>query len=341
MHLLPQLAGAVAMVAATMPSPLRAQCCPGAQDLTASSPDGRFVVEAKSLNGTGPSVHGPYHFRFRLLERTDGGRLEERGSFERKWDIDDHFGMELFVSPTGSGFAIEFPNEHLTFYRRDGRKVFEAAPGHPVQLSEDGHSVLVCRTVWMPGGGSGWHAEGSRVFLPLGTQVTPRLGDQVLWLLQLDAAERRESDRRIATHLGALHRADPEQREAAREGLLAHAFLSIPPLRLALAEAQDPSSAERIQELLTALRMWEDHVGQQPWRDLSLLIGLCYYPDELIRGRARWRVVSLLSPGLRQPYERDGVLQRDRLAAAIEWIQSHRDTLRWDAEAAAFVVAGS
>src|SRR5262245_28284159 len=86
--------------------PLAAQCCLGAQNVTATSCDGRFRVEAISRTGTGPTSHGPYCFAFHTLRVGADGKAEPIGAFERSWDTHADFTMQVYVSPTGNGFLL-------------------------------------------------------------------------------------------------------------------------------------------------------------------------------------------------------------------------------------------
>lgn len=325
----------IAMLTATL-CPLQAQCCKGAYDVTGRSPDGRYRVEATSQNGTGLDVHGPYHFRFRFLERQPGGQYEELNTFEVKWNTTAHFGMELFVSPVGNGFAVELPNDYLSFYTRAGRKIFESGPC-PLEPTRDGASVILCRPVPLRRDGT-THVEGSRLFLPLGARVTDQLDDQVMSLLHLDEKRVAAGARDVAEHVRELDSADPEVRQAARRGLLYHAFLSIRPLREALAKTDDPVLRKRLAEVLWELRMWEDRAGEDAWHDLPLLLALSSYPDELIRQRAAFRVVSMLSPSLRKPYESHGRLDEALLPEALRWVRENQERLRWDSTTGEFVL---
>lgn len=317
---------------------LQAQCCLGARNFEVESRGGEYRVEATSQTGTGIDFHGPYHYRFRFLKRAAGDRYDEESSFDLKWDTREHFGMELFVSPTGNGFAMEFPSERLSFYAKDGRKIFDAEPGHPVELSDDGYSVILCRRVRMRDGGS-WYVEDSRVFLPLGAPVTNQLTDQVAWLLQLDEKQVDGAVRDIGAYLHDLNSPDPGLRERGRRGLVSCAFLSIRPLQQALAQAADGVHRERLREVSLALRGWEDRAEPGSWHDLSLLLSLRFYPDSLIRRRAGWCVVSLLSPVLKKRCERDGVLVEELLEQTLEWVRENQSRLRWDAEKSAFVLS--
>ncbi len=323
------------LVATAASSP--AQCCLGARNLSAESVGGEFRVDAKSLTGTGIDVHGPYHYRFGFSRRTTDGDYEEQSSFEWKWETTTHFTMELFVSPTGNGFAVEFPTDQLTFFRNDGEKLFESAPGHPVRVTDDGYSVILCRSVRMRHSGS-YYLEHSRVFLPLGALVTDRLSDQVMWLLQLDQRQLAGGKREIAESLEDVASDDATRRAAGRRALLYYAYLSIHPVQAALAKADDAAHRQRLTEILSALRMWKDRAGTPAWRDLPLLLSLCAYPDEMIRRRAKWRVVWLLSPKFRAPFEKNGTPDRSRLDQALEWVRTNQDRLRWDETERGFVM---
>jgi hypothetical protein len=94
-------------------TPLRGQCCLGAQDQSVLSSNGRFRVVATSLTGTGPQHHGPYDFRFTMYRvaepARDGGLVSkdvELGTFVRHWASREHFQMVIVVSPTGNGFLL-------------------------------------------------------------------------------------------------------------------------------------------------------------------------------------------------------------------------------------------
>ena len=95
-------------VSISVTHPAWSQCCAGAQHRSSDSFDGRFRVKGESLTPLGH--HGPYHFKFRFLERANSGDYRELESFEMKWNVTDHFNMELMVSPLGNGFAVDFPD---------------------------------------------------------------------------------------------------------------------------------------------------------------------------------------------------------------------------------------
>jgi hypothetical protein len=115
-HLLAQLC----LLALT--APLAAQCCLGAQDSDVESHNGRFRIRARSLTGTGPSVHGPYKFNFSYQARDDSGQWQPLGNFERSWDTRDHFSMTVVASSSGNGFALSTSlAPELLFFAPDGR----------------------------------------------------------------------------------------------------------------------------------------------------------------------------------------------------------------------------
>ena len=110
-------------LALVLETPAAAQCCYGAQHVRATTEDGRFRVEARSLSGTGmPGPHGPYRFRFTSLVAKSGGGWTPVASFEKTFDTRDHFNLFLIPSPLGNGFLMQGPHEQsLTLYGPEGQ----------------------------------------------------------------------------------------------------------------------------------------------------------------------------------------------------------------------------
>ena len=184
--------------------PAFSQCCGGARNVVGESIDGRFRVQGDTLTRVGH--HGPYHYKFRFLEKSNDGEYRELNAFEVKWNVDDHFNMKIMVSPTGNGFAVEFPHSCLTFYRRNGDRLFQLDSADTLnpkikelsqtenwlreypkkvrhyEFDRDGCNVQILKTIWF--GNGGMHSQDSTLFLPLGVEATDLLDAQVIWFLQ-------------------------------------------------------------------------------------------------------------------------------------------------------------
>ena len=306
------------------------QCCLGARNVEADSAGGAWRVTATSLTGTGIRFHGPYHYRFDFFERMQGGKFAKRDSFELKWNSRAHFGMELFVSPTGNGVAIEFPNDHLAFYTRDGKKIYDSGPRVPVELAKDGDNVILCRVFPLRDTGGSMYLEDGRVFLPLGTRVTKELTNQVIVYLRLDARRVRAAMEHVDHCVRDLASPDEAIRKRAREGLVYYSHLSIPPLERELEHAKDPERKATIEEILSSLRMWKCMARPDSWRDLSFLLGLVHYPDAIISSKAERYLVSLLGTHLRKHGLQETYQNREWMEETLQWIRKHRAVLRWD-----------
>ena len=96
---------------------------------------------------------------------------------------------QFLLSSLKKRCSIEFPNERLTFYTRAGKEIFDSGPGHPVEVTDDRHSITLCRVVPMRDMTGSMYVEDARVFLPLVELVTKQLDNQVIWFLQLSAKQ--------------------------------------------------------------------------------------------------------------------------------------------------------
>lgn len=136
--------------------------------------------------------------------------------------------MDLFVSPTGNGVAIEFANDHLAFYTREGKQSCDSVPRVPVELAKDGDNVILCRIFPLRDSNGSMYLEKGRVFLPLGARVTEELSNQVIMYLRLDDERELAAMEHVETCIRDLTSLDEAVRKSARDGLVYYAHLSIP-----------------------------------------------------------------------------------------------------------------
>lgn len=311
--LLPLLA--VGALRAAVGSP--AQCCLGAQNADVLSADGRYRVVATSMNGTGPSSHGPYDFRFTTYRVVADGEDEVLGTFQRRWDSCEHFWMDLRVSPTGNGFLLGGSLQaDLEFLAPDGT-VLRSLPcsarqslwpytraGAPQDDERADPNFLLLR--------SGWDGEPMRrtyLWLPLAHVVGPELAwtkeeesrwrplerDEAPRWPALDARERRWLLGALTwtPARGAAERAQVEElfetlrldhaATAARESLVALGLSARAVLRDVVVE--DPELEWIRRQILGEIRA-RLCGHDEPWRHRELLEALRGHPDPDLRACA-------------------------------------------------------
>jgi hypothetical protein len=202
-----------------------AQCCRGAQNVSAISANGRYRVLAISIPGTGFEHHGPYFYRLRM-EALREGHWHEIGVFDMRWGEREHFGLDLFVSSTGNGVLIDANgNPNLEFRTARG----ELVAAHPRAVFElesrwtkDPRYLTIVDAEYVPIPG---HPQSltrvpiGRLFLPFGALVGPELEQRLLDLLTPGA---RKND--VRANAGHAH---PE-----RDLVLLGALLTYPSARV-------------------------------------------------------------------------------------------------------------
>lgn len=331
-------------VSISVTHPAWSQCCAGAQHRSSDSFDGRFRVKGESLTPLGH--HGPYHFKFRFLERANSGDYRELESFEMKWNVTDHFNMELMVSPLGNGFAVDFPDGCLTFYSRDGRQLFQLDSDHRLdkkdendpqrameshilnhrdfELDVDGYNVHILKTVWF--GSGGMHADDSTLFLPLGLEATDLLDAQVIWYLQRNPDFKRYEEGLVLEALGKVTaKLDPSEEET--NELLKYGFMAITMIEDASKQTSDERVRARLIKMRKVLEPWVKASVESGLRDLDLIASMLFYPDSAIRKLARSRLEQLLQ----EPIEKMTVKELH------DWVRANKDRLVWDATTVQYV----
>jgi len=306
-------------------APLQAQCCVGAQDQSALSSNGRYRVVAKSLTGTGPGSHGPYHFRFTTYRvGNDDKKDTELGTFDRHWDSRAHFHMEVIVSPTGNGFVLGCPmQEAVQFCAPDGRVLREMNGAFGQQV--DSYDHLRKKTKWqkhsvrlLAKANSGRQAE---LWLPLAHIVGPELQAQPwhrgkaltyapiaknakpLWP-PLAAAEKRwlmsmltwspargEHEKVAVQHALKTLLVEPLHR-GSREPLIELGLSALPLVRAQIAHAKNDDCRAALQAVIAGIdaRLCGH---KEPWRNRELLAAVADHPDVDLRNCARGRLRAL------------------------------------------------
>jgi hypothetical protein len=335
---------AVLMFAA---QPAWSQCCLGAHNVMGESIDGRFRVHGDTLTRVGH--HGPYHYKFSFLEKTTSGEYRELNAFEEKWEVQDHFNMEIMVSPTGNGFAVDFPHGCLTFYRRSGEQLFRLDSAHTLdpdikrlnqtaewlrdigkrsrsyELDRDGYNVQIIKTIWF--GNGGMHSQDSTLFLPLGTEATDLLDAQVIWFLH-GSHQMLPHDENLIKQ--ALARVTDESRAPTEEEIrefLQYGCSALPMLQEVMQGIKDEQVRLRLSKLLKDLEPWVGLSDESHLRDLELIGSMLFYPDSAIRELARWRIEQLVQRST----------DKETNSQINEWIQKHRNQLKWNAAAGRYV----
>ena len=322
--------------------PAQTQCCLGAQHVDGISPGGRYRVHGESLDGTGIGAHGPYRFRFTGNLRHDG-MLSSTLNFERTWDSKSHFGMTLYVSPSGNGFAIRSSLEDgLTLYGPMGQALWHLeseAKGRELIVDEVSDNGLILtikqleeveRARWSTRSG-GW-------FVPLGMWVGEEYGRKpqpgAVWLpvppeervFQPDP-EREGWIRRAITWNEAKGRADAAQVEEllstirSSDDAVADALVDLGPSTLFALEHRVRIDADWI---FVRDRILAKAAGHRwPHKNLDLLLALAAFPEKGLAQAALERLQTIVPKGC-------------PIAAAS--IHTERSKWAWDAEADAYVV---
>lgn len=312
-------------------SHLPGQCCLGAQNDSVLSSNGRYRVEARSLKGTGPSNHGPYHFRFtmyRVAEEARDGKPAskdiELGTFERQWDSRAHFQMQIVVSPTGNGFLFGCSmQEQVQFLGRKGRVLRDLvcssrqyidsydhkrdktkAQKHSVRLFAAGKLERQTE-VWVPLGQvvgpetreKPWQRGSPVVYAPIGADVQPlwqSFGEQEKrWLLRMLtwSPKRGAHDRAAVERLWGKLKAEPSHR-AARDALVELGLSALPILRAQLAD--EKGADQRLAMTSVIDRIDARLCGHDdPWRNRELLEVVAEHPDSDLGNCARGRLRAL------------------------------------------------
>lgn len=306
-------------------APLQAQCCVGAQDQNVLSSNGRYRVVAKSLTGTGPGSHGPYHFRFTTYRVGEGDQKAiELGAFERHWDSRAHFHMEVIVSPTGNGFVLGCPmQQEVQFFAPDGRMLREINCGFGQHVDSYGH--LRKKTPWQKHSvrlfAKGHSSRQTELWIPLAQIVGPELQAQPrqrgkpttyapiaknakpLWP-PLAAAEKRWlmsmltwSPARGAHEEVAAHRAmHVLLAEPLRRSLQAPLIeLGLSALPLVRAQQAQVATGDCRAALTAVIAQIEQRLcgHKEPWRNRELLAAVAEHPDVDLRNCARGRLRAL------------------------------------------------
>ena len=303
--------------------PAIAQCCGGAQNIIATSHDGRYQVEATSLTGTGHHCHGPYHYRFRTSRISANGEPEPLGVFERAWDKDNHFSMTICVSPTGNGFAIGSTfDDPILFFSPEGTLLAKIA-GHqglhlhrwnerdpPLIHSVTGRTQYGSRTtkIWLPlfhvtGPETEWISD-QRPSVVVAKQIgfkTIEAAD-IGWLLRM----LKWRPGFVVTE--AAH-VSQKIRDSDKSGLIELGLSALPIIEAQLATEENPTLRSAQREIILRLCGHRD-----AWRNLELLIALQDHPNAKLRDGAVEALRRLLPEG----------------ELNAEWVRLHRDQLKWD-----------
>lgn len=356
------------LVCATVYVP--AQCCLGAQDVTSEDVTGSFRVVAKSLEGTGHGIHGPYRYEFRFERHVGDGEWQGLGSFRREFLNREHFAMELHVSPTGNGFLLETSiDPRIVFYGVDGAElvIHDAPPALAVgprgglRVDGGGKLDLIGRFVLREDvSGARWDTSRADVFLPLAAVVGPQQrreppswrwrtveahdarfatdAEQAEWLARMLHWSPGQGEREAETVEFQLRRVVEEVGEARQDavtqlidlGLSARAALRDLDTTLAAMEVGDVSSGAR--EALESLRaLIERRVGGHE------------HP---------WRHLRLLAALRQHPDQGLAASSAARLARILPtdaprerdeqraWIHAHGAELRWDGERNRYLIGG-
>ncbi|MBK9386154.1 MAG: hypothetical protein IPN34_15180 [Planctomycetes bacterium] len=204
----------------------RAQCCLGAQNVSAISANGRFRVQAISVVGTGIQHHGPYVYRLRMEARSEGS-WRELGVFDLRWETREHFGLELYVSSTGNGVLIDMSGSPNLEFRTARGELVASHPRSVFDLSAEKPkdsrylTIIDAEPVPIPGHRNALnYVPCGRLFLPFGAPVGSELEQRLLDLLS--PKPRDTSVRATAGH------AQPE-----RDLVLLGALLTYPSARVA------------------------------------------------------------------------------------------------------------
>lgn len=327
MHLFTTVFACLAALS-TMP----AQCCLGAYHLRSTIEGGNFRVEARVISKL--YGHGPYHYRFELFEREVDDKWVPRGHFDKKFDTQAHFRIEVVPSETGNGIWLRGPDRgddggYLDFYDMEGRRLAR------VQVHQ--HNLRGKKSVWStpdkqtgrPSLLSVSHARGGIVefMLPMPTEEAHRRG--IPWAdrwgrlyapLGLDVTSpesRREDDERLAwfarmliwtpkvgkqqesavrTHLFALQGAGHKKAMQA----LVDMGLSTLPLVDAALKSEDYDATKGASRRLREVRdqIWTRLYGHRaPQDNLILLAGILNIGDRRLEMHARSRLRAILPKG--------------------------------------------
>ncbi|MDP6929637.1 MAG: hypothetical protein QF412_08050 [Planctomycetota bacterium] len=294
-----------------------AQCCIGAYHIDAATARGHFRAEARSLDGVGHAVHGPYHFRFELLERDSRGDWVSRGSFEKKFATKAHFNMDVLPSATGNGVFLKGPGE-------DSFRLFDLQGRQLARIGAEDQRAYVTRRAGkqeakgtnqvqvdkgLPALGDGivelitWDdsqkprkvVQEGRFFLPLALHLTPTGGlraddERLAWLARMlhwtpELGERQASE--VREQLAAID--GPGQIEAAQE-LVDLGLSALPAIDVALAAEDAPL---RLRKVRDRIREWL--CGHRaPQDNLALLAGILQTGDSRLVPHARSRLRAIL-----------------------------------------------
>lgn len=307
-------------VVCTIDDPASAQCCLGAQDMTVSSRGGRYRVEAKSLTGTGPLSHGPYHFRFSFQAKSDTDGYDKLHTFKLKWDTRAHFNMQIMVSPIGNAVAVRPPIGHLVIYSPKGEPLFKYPRQCKFTIGQNGYNIVTHDLHRFAG--SGLRVEDSVIFLPLQSEVTKTLSFQSIWFLFCRPKMLNREREEIVSAIAQLQSSDSDAVASARVVLLRYGFTAIPQLDRALNAVTEPAVRKQIDNLLTELAPWRPYSGSDGWRNLGLTASMLYYPDAMVRKRARARLENWLEADFTGRSDDELHNWVDRNHATLQWNES-------------------
>lgn len=308
-----------------------AQCCIGAQDVSATSKNGMFRVEALSLTGTGLQQHGPYRYRFRWSDKVDG-EFAVRAEFEVGYDTKAHFNMALYVSPAGNGFLVDTGiAPEIVFYHRSGQvlRTYERELMLRWFESPDdtGHFLALWDPTPVPAPGGQRaidHSRGGELFLPV---AKPVAGDLEQALLECLTPPRDDAEA-VAKLIAGLASEEAAAAESAMRELEQKGGAAVDALEQAAAGTVATVGA-RAQRVLGQILVQQWGCAR-PWRDVAFISALLLYPSARVATAAIRRLDAVLSAEILKD------LPSRNLRFTADWLQTHADRLAWDAAASVY-----
>ena len=309
-----------------------AQCCAGAQDVSVTSKNGVFRVDAVSLTGTGPQHHGPYRYQFRWSDKVNGD-FKPSATFEVGYATTDHFGMALYVSPAGNGFLVVTSiSPEIVFYHRTGQvlrlyKRSELMLGWYGPADDTGHFLTLWDPTPVPGLDSRRgitslnYSRRGEIFLPA---AQPVAADLELRLIECLTPPQDDS-KAVAKLIAGLGSEDNASSELVMQELRKKGGAAVDALEQA---AKDASATVRTRaEKVLGEILVQQWGCARPWRDTYFLSALLLYPSASVATAATKRLQAVLATEILEE------LPSYDLCHMAEWLQTHADQLDWNATA--------
>lgn len=307
---------------------MQAQCCLGAQDVSAESKNGLFKVEAKSTTGTGPDHHGPYDYKFAWFEKDWGGNFVEKNSFEVHYETNNHFNMRVAIPPTGGGFLVDTGiSKEVVFYGTSGERErvydrMELMIKWGESLEESGFYLMLLNSQPKKLGPNAFsYTQDGVLFLPLGVRAKEPLDSQILRFLAMNEEKLDSAWKNLSEWVEKLNDEDPDARDEAYKNLSDNAFLVVGKVQQLSAKSPSEEVKRRLDALVSENAGWLGLGGDRMIYNLVLMLGLLEYPNPKVTDAARSRILDIVSAQHIKNYSTE---------ETRKWLQRNISAMKWN-----------